>query len=76
MFAIWGGIAGIQHGLPLLLDRGVDVSAKISANVARRFRLGGKGGGRPDMAQGGGSDVAGLAEVLKAVPEWVEGQMS
>ena len=34
-------------------------------------RLGGKGGGRPDMAQGGGSDVAALPAVLEAVPAWV-----
>ena len=34
-------------------------------------RLGGKGGGRPDMAQGGGSDVAGLEAALQAVPDWV-----
>jgi alanyl-tRNA synthetase len=34
-------------------------------------RLGGKGGGRPDMAQGGGSDVGALAEVLGGVPDWV-----
>lgn len=37
-------------------------------------RLGGKGGGRPDMAQGGGSDVAALPETLAAVPQWVEEQ--
>ena len=34
-------------------------------------RLGGKGGGRPDMAQGGGSDIAGLADALKELPDWV-----
>ena len=39
-------------------------------------RLGGKGGGRPDMAQGGGSDVVGLAAALKSVPEWVESQLN
>ncbi|GAB5453401.1 MAG: alanine--tRNA ligase [Halioglobus sp.] len=38
-------------------------------------RLGGKGGGRPDMAQGGGSDVQALPEVLKTVPEWVSSQL-
>ncbi|MFW1676688.1 alanine--tRNA ligase [Pontibacter sp. JAM-7] len=31
--------------------------------------LGGKGGGRPDFAQGGGTDVAGLSAVLESVPE-------
>ena len=38
-------------------------------------RLGGKGGGRPDMAQGGGSDVKALPEVLKSVPEGVDAQL-
>ncbi|WP_339780848.1 alanine--tRNA ligase [uncultured Marinobacter sp.] len=32
----------------------------------------GKGGGRPDMAQGGGNDPSKLAEALAGVPEWVE----
>jgi alanyl-tRNA synthetase len=36
--------------------------------------LGGKGGGRPDMAQGGGTDVAGLEKALSMVPEWVRQQ--
>ena len=39
-------------------------------------RLGGKGGGRPDMAQGGGSDVAALAATLQDVPGWVEARLS
>ena len=33
--------------------------------------VGGSGGGRPDMAQGGGTDVAALPRVLKDVPAWV-----
>ena len=44
IFKIWGGIAGIQHGLPLLLDHDTDITEKISANVARRFNLQNKGG--------------------------------
>lgn len=43
-FAIWGGIAGIQHGLPLLLDHDLAPAALISNNVAQRFRLANKGG--------------------------------
>lgn len=38
--------------------------------------VGGKGGGRPDMAQGGGTDASGLDAVLAAVPEWVKQQLS
>ena len=56
-----------------------DLTGQVKAgDLMREFaaRLGGKGGGRPDMAQGGGTDVAALAEVLKAVPEWVGSQVS
>src|SRR5690625_65243 len=37
-------------------------------------RVGGKGGGRPDLAQGGGSDVAALPAALKRVADWVAEQ--
>jgi alanyl-tRNA synthetase len=56
-----------------------DLTDRVKAgDLMREFanRLGGKGGGRPDMAQGGGTDVAALPEVLKAVPEWVGSQVS
>jgi len=36
--------------------------------------LGGKGGGgRPDMAQGGGADVAGAEAAIKDVEKLIEG---
>ncbi len=35
-------------------------------------RVGGKGGGRPDMAQGGGTDAAALPAALEDVYAWVE----
>lgn len=35
-------------------------------------QVGGKGGGRPDMAQAGGTDVAALPEALKSVHAWLE----
>lgn len=41
--------------------------------VARQIN--GKGGGRPDMAQGGGEDTAELPQVLAAVRGWVEQQL-
>ena len=43
-FALWGGIAGIQHALPLLLDTALAPLDTVSDNVARRFRLPRKGG--------------------------------
>ena len=51
-----------------------DLVDRVKAgDLMREFagRLGGKGGGRPDMAQGGGSDLAGLASTLKELPDWV-----
>jgi allantoinase len=41
-FKVWGGISGVQHLLPLLLDLGLDLDllAQVTAsNVAERFRL-------------------------------------
>ncbi|TCO75893.1 alanine--tRNA ligase [Chromatocurvus halotolerans] len=55
-----------------------DLTDRIKAgDVMREFagRLGGKGGGRPDMAQGGGTDVAALDSVLAAIPDWVAERM-
>jgi len=51
-----------------------DLTAKIKAGdlvnmVAKQ--VGGKGGGRPDMAQAGGTDPAGLPAALASVNAWV-----
>ncbi|WP_387692207.1 alanine--tRNA ligase [Photorhabdus sp. RM71S] len=51
-----------------------DLTAKIKAgelisSVAQQ--IGGKGGGRPDMAQAGGSDIEALPSALDSVEEWV-----
>ena len=35
-------------------------------------QVGGKGGGRPDLAQAGGTDVAKLPEVLQGVEDWLK----
>ncbi|RMG56804.1 MAG: alanine--tRNA ligase [Gammaproteobacteria bacterium] len=39
-------------------------------------QVGGKGGGRPDMAQAGGSEPEKLPEALAAVPDWVAEKLS
>ncbi len=36
------------------------------------LQVGGKGGGRPDMAQAGGTEPAGLDAALASVKEWIE----
>jgi alanyl-tRNA synthetase len=38
-------------------------------------QVGGKGGGRPDMAQGGGTEPEKLAAALNSVGDWVRGQL-
>ncbi|MDH5190634.1 MAG: alanine--tRNA ligase [Gammaproteobacteria bacterium] len=40
------------------------------------LKVGGKGGGRPDMAQAGGNDPSGLDEALSAVSNWVREQIA
>jgi alanyl-tRNA synthetase len=35
-------------------------------------QVGGKGGGRPDMAQGGGTEGSKLPVALASVKQWVE----
>ena len=57
-------IAGVTKELTARLSAG-DLVNKVAAQV------GGKGGGRPDMAQAGGNDPAGLPDALKAVSNWV-----
>ena len=38
--------------------------------------IGGKGGGRPDMAQGGGPDGPAVAEAMAGIPQWVGERVS
>jgi alanyl-tRNA synthetase len=54
-----------------------DATSKIKAgdlvnSVATQ--VGGKGGGRPDMAQAGGDQPENLSAALKSVVDWVQGQ--
>jgi len=52
-----------------------DLTGRIKAgelvnHVAKQ--VGGKGGGRPDMAQAGGTEPSGLPAALESVRAWVE----
>ena len=56
-----------------------DLTDKVRAgDVMKEFagRVGGKGGGRPDMAQGGGTDVSALEPALADFPAWVSDQLA
>lgn len=72
-------LAAVEDG-KVALTAGVtqDSTSKIKASDLMRFvaeQLGGKGGGRPDMAQGGGTDVAALDSALASVVPWVKTQL-
>jgi alanyl-tRNA synthetase len=45
-------------------------AGSIVSQVASQIE--GKGGGRPDMAQGGGVDSPALDTALEALPAWLE----
>jgi alanyl-tRNA synthetase len=52
-----------------------DLTAKVKAGELVNYvaqQVGGKGGGRPDMAQAGGTEPAKLPNALESVKDWVE----
>jgi alanyl-tRNA synthetase len=52
-----------------------DLTSRVKAGELVNYvaqQVGGKGGGRPDMAQAGGTDGAKLPAALKSVGPWVE----
>ncbi|MBJ6138168.1 alanine--tRNA ligase [Marinobacter litoralis] len=72
-------LATVEGG-KVVLVAGVTKSAtgKIKAGDLMKHlcaQVDGKGGGRPDMAQGGGNDASKLADALASVPAWVEGNI-
>lgn len=61
-------VAGVTPDLVAKVKAG-DLVSELASKV------GGKGGGRPDMAMGGGSDTAALPEAIKTVAAWVEARL-
>ena len=57
-------VAGVSKDLT---DR---IKAGDLVNMVAR-QLGGKGGGRPDMAMAGGNDIAGIPAALSSIKPWV-----
>ncbi len=73
-------LASAVEGGKVSLIAGVtaDASKKVKAGELVNFvaqQVGGKGGGRPDMAQAGGTEPANLAAALAGVKGWVEAQL-
>ncbi len=69
-------VLGTSNGSKVSLIAGVtkDQTDRIKAGDlvnAVAVQVGGKGGGRPEMAQAGGNEPARLDAALQSVPEWV-----
>ncbi len=69
-------VLGTSNGEKVSLIAGVtkDQTNRIKAGDlinAVAVQVGGKGGGRPDMAQAGGSNPAALDAALESVPDWI-----
>ena len=68
-------LASVKDGkVSLIAGVTADATANVKAGELVNFvaqQVGGKGGGRADMAQAGGTDPSGLANALQGVPAWV-----
>ncbi|RZT41452.1 alanine--tRNA ligase [Cupriavidus agavae] len=68
-------LAAVADGkVSLIAGVTADATSKVKAGELVNFvaqQVGGKGGGRPDMAQAGGTDPSGLPKALAGVTEWV-----
>ena len=70
-------VLGSTEGGKVSLIAGVtsDLTAKLKAGELVNYvaqQVGGKGGGRPDMAQAGGPEPAKVPAALRSVRQWVE----
>ena len=70
-------VLAASEGEKVSLIAGVtqDLIARVKAGELVNFvasQVGGKGGGRPDMAQAGGTNAAALPKALESVRGWVE----
>jgi len=73
-------VLGSANGDKVSLIAGVtaDLTGKVKAGELVNFvaqQVGGKGGGRPDMAQAGGTQPENLPAALQGVNAWVESKL-
>ncbi|MGB0955690.1 MAG: DHHA1 domain-containing protein, partial [Panacagrimonas sp.] len=73
-------LLGAANGDKVSLIAGVtpDLIDKLKAGELVNFaaaQVGGKGGGKPEMAQAGGSDPSKLGEAIDSVYGWVESKL-
>jgi alanyl-tRNA synthetase len=69
-------LASVENGnVALIAGVTKDLTAKVHAGKLIQVlapKVGGKGGGRPDLAEAGGKDTSGLKSALDSVPSLVE----
>ncbi|HJW23869.1 MAG TPA: alanine--tRNA ligase [Rhodocyclaceae bacterium] len=72
-------LAAVADGkVSLIAGVTADLTGKVKAGELVNMvaqQVGGKGGGRPDMAQAGGTNAAALPAALASVKGWVEGKL-
>ncbi len=72
-------LAAVSDGkVSLIAGVTPDLTAKVKAGELVNFvaaQVGGKGGGKPDMAQAGGTQPDNLPAALAGVGKWVEGKL-
>jgi alanyl-tRNA synthetase len=73
-------LASVENSDKVVLVAGVtpDVTSRVKAGElvgTIAARVGGRGGGRPDFAQAGGSNPAALNAALESVPELVRAKL-
>ena len=72
-------LASINDGkVELVVGVSKDLTKKVTAGDLANMvakQIGGKGGGRPDMAMGGGNEVSAVPSALESVKPWLEGKL-
>lgn len=72
-------LASINDGkVDLVVGVSKDLTKKVTAGDLANMvaeQIGGKGGGRPDMAMAGGNDVSAVPSALESVKPWLEGKL-
>ncbi|WP_423709230.1 alanine--tRNA ligase [Undibacterium sp. WLX3042] len=73
-------LAAVNDGkVSLIAGVTADSTSKLKAGDLVNFvaqQVGGKGGGRPDMAQAGGTDPSGLPNALAGVADWISTKLA
>jgi alanyl-tRNA synthetase len=73
------GAAGADGKVTLIAGVTADATSKVKAGDVVNFvaqQVGGRGGGRADMAQAGGTNAAALPAALQSVVDWVQHRLN